>query len=171
MLPSLGHEVAVAAGGRGGWDRLLAGDVRVVVSDGWIPEVDGLELCRRVQAKGGDGVYFILLSFSRVTEENRQLVLQAGADDFLTKPLDPDELGIRLHVAEGIVGLSAQVRRVESFLPICGSGKKREPRRPRLLGTGGRGFREAPRHAVQPRICPERYDREIVPMRKKLGLE
>jgi hypothetical protein len=45
-------------------------------------------------------------------------------DDFLAKPVDTNELGMRLPVAERIIGLSAQVRQREAFLPVCSEGKK-----------------------------------------------
>lgn len=48
----------------------------------------------------------------------------AGVDDFLAKPVDTNELGMRLPVAERIIGLSAQVRQREAFLPVCSEGKK-----------------------------------------------
>jgi phosphoserine phosphatase RsbU/P len=120
VLDALGYESEHVQDATEAWNRLVKGDVRVIVSDWRMPGIDGLELCRMVRARGGDYVYFILISTSKVTKENRQLALDAGVDDFLLKPVDVDELGMRLHVAKRIIGLSQKVEKLESFLPVCG---------------------------------------------------
>ena len=120
VLRSLGHEAEHVKDATEAWERLNDGGYRVIVSDWRTAGLDGHELCRMIRERGGDYVYFILISSSRVTKENRQLALAAGVDDFLEKPVDADELGMRLHVAQRIIGLSAQVKKLEAFLPICG---------------------------------------------------
>ncbi len=50
--------------------------------------------------------------------------MDAGADDFLTKPLDRSELRVRLRVAERLLGLQAEVRQLEGLLPICSYCKR-----------------------------------------------
>ncbi len=64
---------------------------------------------------------FILVSALKVTKENRKLALAAGVDDFLSKPIDGDELGMRLHVAERIITLSEKMVRMAGFIPSCRS--------------------------------------------------
>ena len=69
--------------------RDRADPVRVVVSDWMMPEPDGLALCRAIRARvGADYVYFILLTGRDATEDNQREAIEAGVDDFLTKPLD-----------------------------------------------------------------------------------
>jgi putative two-component system response regulator len=84
---------------------ICQGDVRIVISDWQMPGMNGIELCQKVRRRVlGDYVYFILLtSLSR--REFLVKGLQAGADDFLTKPIDPDELHVRLRVAERVAAL------------------------------------------------------------------
>jgi sigma-B regulation protein RsbU (phosphoserine phosphatase) len=124
-LKSLGHEVALAADGVDAWSRLQSRPVRVVVSDWQMPQLDGLDLCRRIRARSGrDYVYFILLTQHSATDENHQVALEAGVDDFLTKPINLRELRLRLHVAERILEYTKQVRELESILPICGYCKR-----------------------------------------------
>jgi len=99
-VEKLGHEVLAAEDGGRAWDLYgEAPDVEVVISDWMMPEVDGLELCRRVRAEErGDGrgyTYFIFLTALGDREHLLQ-GLEAGADDYLSKPLDRDELGMRL---------------------------------------------------------------------------
>lgn len=123
-LRTLGHEVEHVQNSESAWARLNEGGYRVVVSDWRMPGVDGLGFCRMVRAQCKQYVYFILVSVSRLTRENRKLALDAGVDDFLMKPVDPDELGMRLHVAERIIGLQSQVHKLGGMVPICGFCKK-----------------------------------------------
>ena len=119
-LRSLGHEAEHAKDSSEAWARLTNGGYRLVVSDWRMPGIDGLGLCRMIRERGGGYVYFILISSNKVTKENRRLAVEAGVDDFLSKPVDADELGLRLHVAERILGLSEEVKQLRSFLSICG---------------------------------------------------
>lgn len=124
-LKRLGHEVLSAADGEPALELLEREPVRVVVSDWTMPRMDGLELCRRVRARiGADYVYFILLTGRAADQGNREEAADAGVDDFLTKPLDPTELWMRLRVAERILRYATQVRQLEAFLPICSYCKK-----------------------------------------------
>jgi CheY-like chemotaxis protein len=170
VLRSLGHETELVKDATEAWTRLNRGGYRVVVSDWRMSGVDGLDLCRMIRARGGDYVYFILISSTRVTKENRQLALAAGVDDFLAKPVDADELGMRLHVAERIIGLSAQVKQLEAFLPICGYCKKiRDDKKywQEIEGYFGQTQGTKFSHSV----CPSCFERELVPQLEGLGLD
>lgn len=124
-LRSFGHEVIMAPDGSEAWELFRAQPVRVVVSDWRLPGLDGLELCRRIRARGGaDYVSFVLLTQHSATDDNYQAALAAGVDDFLTKPIALRELRMRLHVAERILDYTSRVRELESILPICGYCKK-----------------------------------------------
>ncbi len=123
-LRKLGHETVCAADGDEAWALFCASPVRVIVSDWMMPGTDGLELCRRVRARKTDYVYFILLTNLAANTENQQAAVEAGVDDFLSKPVDPQELWMRLRVAERILQFTTQVSQLESFLPICGYCKK-----------------------------------------------
>ena len=170
VLRSLGHDAAHVNDSTTALARLTHGGYRVVVSDWLMPGIDGLELCRLIRKRGGEYVYFILISSNRVTKENRQLALAAGVDDFLAKPIDADELGMRLHVAERIIGLSAQVQQLESFLPICGYCKKiRDDKKywQEIEAYFGRQQGTKFSHSV----CPDCYEREMVPQLRALGVD
>ncbi len=105
VVRQLGYEVITASDGATAFDLICRGDFRVVLSDWQMPGMSGLELCQQIRQRQLSAyVYFILLtSLSR--EENLVAGLQAGADDFITKPFDPEELHVRLRVAERIVSL------------------------------------------------------------------
>jgi DNA-binding response OmpR family regulator len=112
QLRRLGHEVTAARDGQQAWAALEKDPHAVVVSDCQMPEVDGFELCRRVRAAGGPYTYVILLTAHPGGEEYER-GMHAGADDFLGKPLDPDQLQARLRVAERIVSLEREVARLK----------------------------------------------------------
>ncbi len=124
-LRRLGHEAVEAADGEDGWEALERDPVRVVVCDWTMPRLDGLGLCRRIRAAvGSEYVYFILLTSHDATADNRTCAADAGVDDFLTKPLDVNELWMRLRVAERILRYTTQVRQLEEMMPICSYCKK-----------------------------------------------
>jgi sigma-B regulation protein RsbU (phosphoserine phosphatase) len=118
-LTRLGHTVAEAGNGAEAWTILQRESIRLVVSDWMMPEMNGLELCRRLRERAdANYIYFILLT-ARQGDENHREAMAAGVDDFLTKPLDREELEIRLRVAERILGFATQVRQLKELLPIC----------------------------------------------------
>ena len=105
QLLRLGHQCECARDGRDAWRLILRDDYRLVLSDCMMPGMSGLELCRRIRARpSGPYVYFILLT-SLGEREDRLLGLEAGADDFLSKPVDTELLAARLAVAQRVLGL------------------------------------------------------------------
>jgi sigma-B regulation protein RsbU (phosphoserine phosphatase) len=123
-LTRLGHTVSEAGTGAEAWTILQRESIRLVVSDWMMPEVSGLELCRRIRVRAdANYTYFILLT-ARQGDENHREAMAAGVDDFLTKPLDREELETRLRVAERILGFATQVRQLKELLPICMYCKK-----------------------------------------------
>ena len=124
-LIRLGHEVVDACDGVAALKVLEKEPVRVIVSDWMMPEMDGLGLCRAVRGRvHADYVYFILLTSREADVDNQREAIEAGVDDFLTKPLNPQEIWMRLRVAERILRFATEVRQLEAFLPICGYCKK-----------------------------------------------
>jgi len=106
LLRKNGHEVTVTENGAQAWEIMQRPDApRLLILDWIMPEMDGDELCRRI--RGLDSVippYIIML-----TVKSRQLDiiagLEAGADDYLSKPYDPDELYARIKVGTRILEL------------------------------------------------------------------
>jgi DNA-binding response OmpR family regulator len=123
-LEKFGHEVVVAEDGVQAWKLFDAQPTRIVVSDWMMPELDGLGFCRKVRNRPEtEYTYFIMLTIRSGTI-NYHEAIDAGVDDFLTKPLDRDELLARLRVAERILGYATQIRQLKSLLPICMYCKK-----------------------------------------------
>lgn len=110
ILEQLGHEVVCAADGAQAWQQLAGGTFDAIVSDWMMPEMDGLELCRRLRAEQGRAyTYFILLT-AKAQQEARAEALAAGVDDFLVKPLQKEELMARLTVARRILDIQDALR-------------------------------------------------------------
>lgn len=119
-LEQHGHEVVTAADGEEAWAHFDREPLRAVVSDWMMPGIDGLELCRRVRARSKtDYTYFILLTAINTGRQNLREAMDAGIDDFLTKPLDREAVLMRLRVAERIVEFTTQIRQLKELLPIC----------------------------------------------------
>ncbi len=124
-LQSDGHEVTTTASGAEAWEKFDHEPARVIVSDWMMPDVDGLELCRRVrQRKKTDYTYFILLTANNTTRENLRTAMNAGIDDFLSKPLDRETISMRLRVAARILDFTTQIRVLKELIPICMYCKK-----------------------------------------------
>lgn len=107
-LCHFGYEVACAADGLEGFELIRTGQFQIVISDWDMPGMLGDELCRRVRERQGSSyVYFILLT-SHNDMDHVVDGLQAGADDFLTKPFLPEELRVRLRTAERLLALQSR---------------------------------------------------------------
>lgn len=107
-LRHYGYEVTTAASGTQAFDLIRTGRFRLVVSDWQMPGLSGLDLCREIRRRQWSGyIYFILLT-SNTGLENIVRGLEAGADDFLTKPFQPQELLMRLRAGERILGLESR---------------------------------------------------------------
>lgn len=104
-----GFEVFEADGGAAALDLMDLHGLRLVLSDWMMPGMTGLDLCRAVRARqGGDYVYFILLTSKSDQAEIAQ-GLDVGADDFLTKPVNGDELRARLKAGVRILDMQAEL--------------------------------------------------------------
>jgi two-component system response regulator HydG len=109
----LGHEPVVAGEGDAAWSLFRRDAPDVVISDWFMPGLDGLELCRRVRASPGQSYVYIILVTGTRSRGNMPQAMEAGADDFLVKPVDPEELTVRLNVASRITTLYRRTAHAE----------------------------------------------------------
>src|SRR2546428_4012906 len=119
-----GYAPTAAADGREAWEMLQLSRFQVVISDWYMPEMDGLELCRRVRARRNQPYIYFIMVTSRGGKQQYLTGMEAGADDFIAKPVDPDELRARLTVRERILGLRTELQQLEGLLPICSYCKR-----------------------------------------------
>lgn len=123
-LKRLGHEVVATANGKEAWEAYQEKNFPVVISDWMMPEWDGLELCRAIRSLSARQYTVVLLLTARGGKTNYLEAMNAGADDFLSKPFDEDQLAARLVVAERMLGLRDHVKQLEGLLPICAFCKR-----------------------------------------------
>jgi len=162
LAKAAGYSAHVVQNGREAWDALQLARYRVVISDWYMPELDGVELCRRVRARRNEPYIYFILVTSRGGKQQYLTGMQAGADDFIAKPVDPDELQARLGVAERILGLRKELQQLEGLLPICSYCKKirNEHDESETLETYiEQHFQTAFSHS----ICPDCYTKHVQP--------
>ena len=118
FLKKWGYEAISADNGREAW-RVLDGEdsPRIAILDWEMPGLDGIEICRAVRRSGGRPYTYILLLTARAQKADIQKGLAAGADDYLTKPYDPEELRKRL-----LAGCK-QLESTAEFAPFEGAAR------------------------------------------------
>jgi two-component system sensor histidine kinase/response regulator len=99
-LRSRGHAVTACADAEAGWRAYEAQPYPMVVLDWMLPGIQGEELCRSMRAHPAGAGSVILMVTLRQAPGDLEAILQAGADDYLAKPITFDELGVRLAVVE-----------------------------------------------------------------------
>src|SRR5262249_50562946 len=100
-----GYEVTVARDGTEAWRSIEERDFPLVISDWVMPGIDGLELVRRIRSNPRPGYVFVILLTAHTNKGEVVEGLAAGADDFVTKPFDRDELRVRLRTGERVLRL------------------------------------------------------------------
>jgi sigma-B regulation protein RsbU (phosphoserine phosphatase) len=100
-----GYQVFQASNGQEALQLVFKHKFQIVIVDWMMPEMDGLELCKQIRdSKLGYYVYMIMLT-SRKFSNDLVTSLSAGADDFISKPINPKELRARIRSAERVVGM------------------------------------------------------------------
>ncbi len=115
-LTKLGHQVREAANGREALDAWREDEFTFIISDWMMPDLDGLEFCRRIRAEQSAYYTYIVLLTARSGKLNYLEAMTAGADDFVTKPFEKEAFVARVRVAERILGLHASLRAANTHL-------------------------------------------------------
>jgi diguanylate cyclase (GGDEF)-like protein len=108
-LEEWGYTVIPADNGQKAWEIFVKEEIKFVIADWMMPEMDGIELCRRIRSLKKSGyVYFIILT-GKDRREDIIEGLDAGADDYVAKPLDREELKVRVKAGERIIRLEKEL--------------------------------------------------------------
>lgn len=111
-----GHECIVAVDGDSAWQLYNEHSPEAVVTDLMMPGLNGLDLCRAIREAEEDRYTYVILVTSHGSRKDVLAGMEAGADDYVTKPLDPFSLHIRLLAAHRITSLHADLARYRSAL-------------------------------------------------------
>ncbi len=139
-LMGAGYEVEIAHNGREALEIIHNSNCRLVISDWEMPEMNGVELCRRVREEDLPGYVYLILLTSRDSVTERVEGLAAGADDFVAKPFEPSELLARVGAGRRVLSLEtrdvaifAMAKLAESRDPDTGSHLERVRSYSRIL--------------------------------------
>jgi two-component system, cell cycle response regulator len=110
LLKRAGYEVETAGNGREALARLEGGDFQLMITDWEMPEMDGIALCSTLRSSQARAYIYTILLTARDAIEHVVTGLQAGADDYLTKPVIEPELIARLSTGKRIVTLERSLR-------------------------------------------------------------
>lgn len=162
ILVAAGHRVTGVENGLDALDAWRLAESRVVISDWAMPEMDGLDLCRHIREERRDRYTYYILLTGRSGKDSFLAAMDAGIDDFITKPVDGDELKARLRVAERILGLRERMDALEGLLPICSYCKR--IRNEQDQWSALEGYIEKRSGAeFSHGICPECYGKHMEP--------
>jgi DNA-binding response OmpR family regulator len=162
LLELDGHDVSSAQNGHEGWQAFEHEDFPVVISDWLMPEMDGLELCRRIRAADRPSYSYVLLVSALQGKSSYLQGMAAGADDFVSKPYDPDELRTRLIVAARIIGIQERVKRLEGILPTCMYCKKIRDEQDQWVGIEAY-ISTRSKASFSHGVCPACYELQVKP--------
>ena len=116
VLADLDHDVTVADNGERAWEEFQRAPSPLVVLDINMPGLDGLEVCRRIRTHEAARETFVLILTSRDGRDDLANVLEAGADDYVTKPCSPENLRARLEIAKRRIAQDVARRAAEAEL-------------------------------------------------------
>ena len=134
VLKKWGYDVVSVQDGNAAWSVMQAPDSpQIAVLDWVMPGIDGLDICRRARHLDGRSPFYIIILTAQGRVEDIVDGLEAGANDYITKPFDKNELRARLHVGERVIELQSalahraqelekalsHIKTLQGILPIC----------------------------------------------------
>ncbi len=105
LLQQQGHEVVEATDGEMAWQIVKGSEISFVVSDWMMPNLSGIDLCRRIRSATFERYVYVILCTSRAEKSDLIEGMDAGADDFIAKPIGPEELRVKVRAGERITSL------------------------------------------------------------------
>ena len=184
-LERWGYDVLVTEDGASAWAVLERPDAPpLAILDWMMPDLDGVDVCQRVRALGGRTVPYLILLTAKGRRQDVVAGLDAGADDYVTKPFDREELRARLKAGVRIVELQhalaervraleealAQIKELRGLLPICAYCKKIRSDQDYWQEVEGY-ITEHSAAQFSHSICPDCYERVVRPELEQLRRE
>ncbi len=181
LVARWGYEAVMASDGKQARAALGAAHApQVAIIDWMMPEMNGVEVCRSVRRELGSGLPYVIMLTAMGRREDIVAGLDAGANDYVTKPFDHEELKARLGVGARVAELQgllaervrdleealARVKQLSGLLPICSYCKKvRDDRNywQQVESYVGQHSEAQFSHS----ICPDCYEEKVKPMLRK----
>lgn len=116
ILTRLGHEVLPAENGLQAWKIFQENEIRMVVTDLIMPGLDGLTLCKNIRTSDKEEYAYIIVLTAKDQKRDLIEVLDVGADDYIIKPFDPEELRVRVNNGERIIKLENGYKDLQGIL-------------------------------------------------------
>jgi phosphoserine phosphatase RsbU/P len=176
-LRSWGYEVVAVEDGLRAWKALQFQDApQLAILDWLMPGMDGIEICRKIRECQQPRPQYLILLTSRGEQADKIAGLNSGADDYITKPFDREELRARVRVGARVLELQgalaqrileleealANVKALQGLLPICSYCKK--IRNDRNYWQQVEGYiSEHSEAQFSHGICPDCYTQIVVP--------
>lgn len=176
------YDVVVARDGVEAWEMLQREDApSLAILDWMMPGMDGIEVCQKVRKSDHLKLIYIILLTAKDRKEDLVLGLQAGADDYITKPFDLRELRARMQVGQRVLKLQraledrlkeleaalSNVKQLQGLLPICCYCKK--------VRNDQNYWEQVEKYIVEHSevqfshgICPDCYQKVVKPELEKL---
>ena len=184
-LQKKGYDVKVTSDGNEAWQELRKKSApKLAILDWMMPGMDGVQICREVRNSASSRPTYIILLTVKGQKEDIVAGLQAGADDYITKPFDREELRARVQVGVRILELQdslahrvreledalLQINQLHGLLPICSYCKK--------IRDDQNYWRQVEDYIAEHSevqfshsICPDCYEKIVKPELKKLDYD
>jgi len=182
VLTKWGYEVVSCSNGKQAWEKLQSVYTpKLAILDWVMPEMGGIEVCRRLRELDTQNPVYVLLLTVRKEKENIVCGLEAGADDYIIKPFEPDELQARIRVGCRVLQLQEKlvnhikdlqdslqhIKTLQGILPICSYCKN--------IRDDQNYWEEVEEYVIKHSnadfthsICPKCYEKHVKPELKKL---
>lgn len=138
VVTELGHTAIQAEDGEAGLQDYLQHDIDIVISDFIMPNMNGLELCEAIRRRPKRHYTYVLIASIFSEKHHLMAGFEAGVDDYVSKPLDPDELRVRLISAERVTRVHLELATKNRQLEQAGQELLAQSRRDPLTGVGNR---------------------------------
>jgi two-component system cell cycle response regulator len=126
VLEDWGYEVVTARGGTEAWDVLRRADSPpLAILDWMMPGLDGVDVCRKVRQEGEAPYVYLILLTGKVRTQDVVQGMDAGADDYVSKPFEEQELKVRLRAGRRIVELHEELRTQANLDALTGAWNRR----------------------------------------------
>ncbi len=140
VLGQEGYEILEVSDGESAWDVLERENIRLVISDWVMPRLDGVSLCKRIRGVDLERYVYVIMVTAKTEVENLVEGLEAGADDFIFKPINTSELLVKLKVGRRILKLEDELSEKNRELARANELLKKMTLLDPLTGIGNRRF-------------------------------